>query len=52
MHIFLDNFHRGGNYTAHIAIHQAKLIREGKFTDHKYLYITDIQTNYINLYIS
>ena len=33
MHIFLDNFHPGGKYTAQIAIHQANLIREGKLTD-------------------
>ena len=28
MHIFLDNFHRGGKYTAHIATHKIELIRE------------------------
>ena len=39
MHIFLDKFHQGGEYTEQIAIHQAGLIREGKFTDQKYLSI-------------
>ena len=33
MHIFLDNFHQGGKYSAQIAIHQAELRREGKLTD-------------------
>ena len=28
MHIFLDNFHQGGKYSAQIASHQAELIRE------------------------
>ena len=28
MHIFLDNFHRGGKYSAQIASHQAELKRE------------------------
>ena len=36
MHILLDNFHQGGEYTAHISSHQADLIREEKFTDQKY----------------
>ena len=39
MHIFLDNFHQGGKYTAQIASCQAELRREGKFTDHnRYLF--------------
>ena len=33
MHIFLDNFHQGGNYSDQIASHVAELRREGKFTD-------------------
>ena len=49
MHIFLDNFHQGGKYTAQIASHQADLRREGKFTDHKSLSITSLQTDYLNL---
>ena len=35
MHIFLDNFHQGGKYSAHIASHQAELSREEKCTDQK-----------------
>ena len=27
MHIFLDNLHHGGKYTAHIASHQAELVK-------------------------
>ena len=30
MHIFLDNFHQGGTFTAHIASNQAELRREEK----------------------
>ena len=36
MHKFLDNFQQGGKYSAHIAIHQAELRREGKFIDKNY----------------
>ena len=32
-----------------MAIHQADLIREGNFTDQKYLSITYLQTEYLNL---
>ena len=49
MHIFLDNFHQGGKYIAHIASHQAELRREGKCTDQKYLSITSLQTDYLIL---
>ena len=49
MHTSLDNFHQGGKYSAQIASHQAELSREGKFTDHKYLYISSLQTGYLNL---
>ena len=28
MHIFLDNFHQGGKYSAQIASHQAELRRK------------------------
>ena len=45
MHIFLKTFHQAGKYTAHIAIHQADLRREGKFTDKKYLSISSLQTD-------
>ena len=33
MHTFLDNFHQGEKYSAHIASHQAELRREENFTD-------------------
>ena len=49
MHTFLDNFHRGGKYSAQIASHQAELRREEKFTDQKSLNISSLQTDYINL---
>ena len=49
MHIVLDNFHQYGKYTAHIASHQAYLRRKGKFTDQKYLSITSLQTDYLNI---
>ena len=49
MHTFLDNFQQGGKYSAQIAIHQAELIREEKFTDKKSLNISSLQTDYLNL---
>ena len=49
MHIFLDNFHHGGKYSAQIASHQAELIREEKLTDQKSLNISSLQTDYLNL---
>ena len=49
MHTFLDNFHQVGKYSAQIAIHQAELRREEKFTDQKYLNISSLQTDYLNL---
>ena len=49
MHVFLDNFHQDGKYIAHKSIHQAKFRREEKFTDQKYLSITSLQTDYVNL---
>ena len=33
MHTFLDNFHKGGKYSAQIASHQVELRREEKYTD-------------------
>ena len=33
MHILLDNFHQGGNYTSQIPYHQEELRREKMFTD-------------------
>ena len=49
MHIFLDNFHQGGKYSSQISSHQEELRREGKFTDQKYLSISFLQTDYLNL---
>ena len=49
IHIFLDNFHQGGKYSDQIDIHQAELRREVKFTDQKYLSISSLQTDYLNL---
>ena len=40
MHIFLDNFHQGGKYSAQIASHKAELRREERFTDQKSLNIS------------
>ena len=50
MHTFLDNFHQGRKYSAHISIHQAELRREARFTYQKYLYISFFQTDHLNLY--
>ena len=36
IHIFLDNFHQGGKYSAQITSHQAELRREEKFNDQKH----------------
>ena len=49
MHIFLDNFHLGGKYTAQRASHKAELIREETFSNQKYLYITFLHTDYLNI---
>ena len=49
MHTFLDNFHQGGKYSAQIASHQAELRMEEKFTHPKYLSISSLQTDYLNL---
>ena len=50
MHTFMDNFHQGGKYSAQIASHQAELRREEKCTDQKYLSISSLQTDFLNLY--
>ena len=49
MHMFLDKFHQGGKYSAQIAIHKAELRIEETFTDQKYLSITSLQTDYLNI---
>ena len=48
MHTFLDKFYQGGKYYAQIAIHQAELRREEKFTDQKSLHISSLHTDYLN----
>ena len=49
MHKFLDNFHQSGKYSAQLASHQAELRREEKCPDQKYLNISSLQTEYLNL---
>ena len=49
MHTFLDNFHQGGKYYAQIAIHQEELRREEKVTNQKYLSVSSLQTDYLNM---
>ena len=49
IHISVDNFHQGGKYTAKISIHQAELRRELKISDQKFLSITSIKADYLNL---
>ena len=49
MNIFSDNFHQGGIYNAQIASHQAELRREGNFNDKRYLSITSLHTDQLNL---
>ena len=49
MHTYLDNFHQGGRYSSQIYSHQAKSRREEIFTDQKPLYISSLQTDYLNL---
>ena len=49
MHIFLDNFHQSGKYSAQLASHQVELRREEKYPDQKYLNISSLQTYYLNL---
>ena len=49
MHICLENFLQGVKYTAQIENHQAELRMEETFTDQKYLYITWLHTDYLNL---
>ena len=49
MHKFLDKFHQGGKYSAQIPSHQVELRIRKKFTDQKYLSISSLMTDYINL---
>ena len=52
LHKFLDNFHRGGKYAARIASNQVELRREENSTDEKYLTISFLQTDDLNIVIS
>ena len=52
MNIFLDNFFQGGKYSAQIASHQAQLKIQGNFTEQKYLSISSLHTDYLNIDIS
>ena len=49
IHTFMDNFNLGGRYSAQIAIQQAELRREEKFTDQKYVTISSLHTDYLNI---
>ena len=49
MHTSLATFCQGGNYSAHIASHQAELRKEEKFTDQKSLNISSLHIDYLNL---
>ena len=49
MPTFLDNFRQGGKYDAQIVSHHAKLRREEKSAEQKYLSISYLQTDYISL---
>ena len=53
MHIFLDNFRQGGKYTAKIESYQGYLKqRKNLLTNKKYLSITYLQNDYLNLDIN
>ena len=49
VHKFLDKFHQGENYSDQIASHQAELRRKQKSTDQKYLSISSLRTDYLNI---
>ena len=49
MHTFLDNFQQSVRYSAQLASHQAELRREEKYPDQKFLNISSLQTEYLNL---
>ena len=52
MQIFLDNFHQGGKYSAHIASHKVEITIKETFTGQKYLPISSLQNDHLNLDIS
>ena len=49
IHTFLDNFQQGGKYSTQIASHQEELRREETFTDQKYLSISSLHTDCLNI---
>ena len=49
MHTFLDNCHQGEKYSAQIASQPGEFRKKENFTDQKYLYISSLQTYYLNL---
>ena len=49
MHTFLDNFQQSGKYSAQLDSHQPELRREGKYPDQKFLNISSLQTEYLNI---
>ena len=49
MHILLNKFHQGGNYTYQIESHQEKLRREEKLLTKNCLSVSSLQTEYLNL---
>ena len=49
MHTFLDNFHQSGKYPAQLASHQAELRREENYPDQKFLNISSLRTENLNL---
>ena len=51
MHI-LDNINNGEKCIAQIASHQSELIREENVTNQKYLSVTSLQVDYLNIYSS
>ena len=52
MHTFLDSFQQSGKYSAQLASHQAELRREEKYPDQKFLNISSLQTEHLNLHSS
>ena len=51
MNTFMDNYRQGGKYYDKTESHQAELSRGEIFTDQKYLSISSLQTDYLNMEI-
>ena len=49
IYTFLNNFHQGVKYSSRISSHQAELRREKQSINQKYLSISSLQTDYLNL---